>query len=232
MGRKERYSKELKIQACEEYIAGKGSFNSIAKNIGCDAKTVRKWYLTYINHGLKAFETSDRNNSYSKEFKLSIVKEYMEDNTSMLDLSAKYKICEKVIRNWIKKYYNGIELKDYDPKGEIYKMKSRKVPFEERVEIVKWVIENNMNYKEAAVKFATNYANVYKWTKAYIMHGKEALKDKRRGPRKKKDVDLNKLSEVERLKIELEKERELRKYREFQIEVLKKKEEYENRYRK
>ena len=61
------------------------------------------------------------------------------------------------------------------------------------------------------------------------MNGAEALKDRKRGPREKKDVDLNTLSEVERLKIELERERELRKFREFQLEVLKKKEEYENR---
>lgn len=232
MGRRRKYSKEVKIEACEEYIAGKGSFGSISKNIGCNRERVREWYLSYKIHGPKAFDTSNRNRTYSKEFKLSVVREYIEGNISTPDLSAKYRINNSVILNWIKKYYNGIELKDYEPKGEVYTMKSRKVPFEERLEIVKWVIENNMNYKEAASKFATNYANVYKWTRAYMMKGKEALKDKKRGPNKKKDIDLNTLSEVERLKIELERERELRKFREFQLEVLKKKEEFENRYRK
>ena len=229
MVEKLRYSKELKIQAYEDYKSGKGSFKSIGKSIGCNGQTVRKWYLRYKIHGSKAFETSNKKRSYSKELKLSIVEEYNTGKISIVALAAKYNIGYSIVRNWIEKYYNGIELKDYKPKGEIYKMKSRKVPFEERIEIVKWVIENDMNYKEAACKFATNYANVYKWTRAYIMNGAEALKDRKRGPRKKKDVDLNTLSEVERLKIELEIERELRKFREFQLEVLKKKEEYENR---
>jgi len=33
MSRKGKYSKEIKIKACEDYIAGKGSFESIAKSI-------------------------------------------------------------------------------------------------------------------------------------------------------------------------------------------------------
>lgn len=41
MGRKPKYNNEIKIQACEDYIAGKGSFYSIAKSIGCAKKKVR-----------------------------------------------------------------------------------------------------------------------------------------------------------------------------------------------
>lgn len=234
MGRKPKYSKEVKVQACEEYITGKGSFNSIAKSIGCAKERVRQWYLKYKIHGSKAFEVLDRNRSYSKEFKLSVVDQYLIGNYSIADLCAKYNISDGMICNWINKYYNGIELNNYDPKGEVYTMKSRKTTFEERLEIVKWIISNDMNYKEAASKFAINYANVYKWTKAYLKDGVKALKYKKRGPKHKSSVDEASLTEIERLKLELEKERTLRKRREFELEVLKKKEEFEkkNRYQK
>jgi len=113
-------------------------------------------------------------------------------------------------------------------------MKSRKTTFEERLEIVKWVIDNDMNYKTAADKYSIPYALVYKWTRAYIDKGQEALEYKKRGPKPKEEINESKLTEAEKLKLELEKERELRKRREFELEVLKKKEEFERQlyYRK
>ncbi len=44
MSRKGKVSKEIKIQACEDYIAGKGSLESIAKSIGLDESTFSSWY--------------------------------------------------------------------------------------------------------------------------------------------------------------------------------------------
>lgn len=234
MGRKTKYSKEEKIKACEEYKKGNISFNGIAEMIGTEKSVVRKWYLRYKEHGPSTFETSDKNCSYSKEFKLSVIEEYTSGNYSMPDLSAKHNISDGVISNWVNKWYNGIEIKDYDPKGDVYTMKSRKATYEERLEIVNWVIENNMSYKDAADKFSIPYALVYKWTRAYIDKGSEALKDQKRGPKPKSEIDKSDLTEVEKLKLELEKEMALRKRREFEIEVLKKKEEFERklRYRK
>ncbi|MEL7646968.1 MAG: transposase [Sedimentibacter sp.] len=231
MGRKPKHSKEIKIQVCENYEKGKGSFESIAKSIEADKASVRRWYLRYKEHGPSAFETSNRNSSYSKEFKLSVVEEYEIGNISIPDLAAKYNIDYSVVRIWINKWYNGIENKDYDPKGDVYTMKSRKTTFEERVEIVKYVIENDMSYKNAADKYSITYALVYKWTRAYIDKGLEALKYEKRGPKKKSEINESNLTEIDRLKLELEKEKALRKRREFELEVLKKKEEFEKELR-
>ncbi len=141
----------------------------------------------------------------------------------MPDLAAKYNISYSVLRGWIKKWHNGIEIEDYDPKGDVYTMKSRKTTFEERLEIVKWVIQNNMVYKDAADKYSITYALVYKWTRAYTDQGPEVLKYQKRGPKSKSEIDESNLTEVEKLKLELEKEKALRKRREFELEVLKKK---------
>jgi transposase len=229
MGRKPKFSKEVKIKACQDYEKGYSSLNNIAEEIGAGRETVRCWYLAYKEHGAKAFETSNKNRTYSKEFKLSVIEEYTSGKYSQSNLAAKYDISTGVISNWINKWYNGIEIKDYDPKGDVYTLKSRKTTFEERLEIVKWVIDNNMSYKSAADKFGITYALVYKWTRAYMDKGEEGLRYQKRGPKPKSEIDESSLTEVEKLKLELERERALRKRRELELEVLKKKEEIERK---
>lgn len=67
MGRKSKYSKEVKIRACEDYMKCNESFGSIAKTIGTTKGVVRCWYLKYKKHGSSVFETSNKNRSYSKK---------------------------------------------------------------------------------------------------------------------------------------------------------------------
>ena len=233
MGERSRYSKEAKIKACEDYIDGKGSFLAIAKSIGTRKEVVRRWYLQYMEHGEETFNSRTGNRSYSKEFKQSIVSMYLAGTYSIAQLGAKHEVPAAMIGKWINKHYNGIELRDYDPKGEIYTMKSRKTTYKERVEIVEWVIGNDMNYKEAASKYAVKYSLVYSWVQKYLKDGAGALEHKRRGPKPKPESRLGEssMSETEKLKYELERERELRKKAEFRLEVLKKKEEIEKKLR-
>lgn len=47
MGRKAKYSKEVKIKACKDYDKGYFTFNDIAKMIGIAKEVVRRWYLKY-----------------------------------------------------------------------------------------------------------------------------------------------------------------------------------------
>ncbi|NLC94115.1 MAG: transposase, partial [Bacilli bacterium] len=59
----------------------------------------------------------------SKEMKLRIVQEYIEGN---VDISIKYGIINhSILHTWIKKYNSHIEIKDYNPKGDVYMAKSR-----------------------------------------------------------------------------------------------------------
>ncbi len=186
MGRKSKYSKETKLKACRDYESGNNSFNSIALSIGTTHEVVRRWYLAYKIHGTIAFETKKNNSTYSKEFKLSVIEEYLSGNFSLPDLQVKYNISDGLISKWANMYYNGIEIKGYDPKGEVYTMKSRKTTFEERLEIVRWVIANDMNYKEAADQYGIKYALVYHWVQKYMQDGGEALNYKKRGAKPKR----------------------------------------------
>ena len=76
MGRKPKFSKEVKIKACRDYEEGKISIKNISKTVGANEEPVRRWYLKYIELGPNVFETSSKIRSYSKEFKLSVIEEY------------------------------------------------------------------------------------------------------------------------------------------------------------
>jgi transposase-like protein len=227
MSRNNRVSKSVKIKACENYHSGKESYKSIAKSIGVSLITMQQWYSAFTYHGPSAFDSSNRNNAYSKEFKTAVAKLYLSGESSSMELSGKYNISLGMVKRWIKKYNNGIELKDYNPKGEVYTMKSRKTTPEERLEIVKWVITNNLNYKDAAEKYSIKYALVYRWVKKYLKDGESSLEYKKRGPKEITKINEAELDEIGRLKLELERERTRRELAEFRLELLKKKEEFE-----
>ena len=53
MGRKAKFSKEIKIKACEKYRKGKGSFKSISEEIGCGKAVFYKWYHRRNNLSIK-----------------------------------------------------------------------------------------------------------------------------------------------------------------------------------
>lgn len=226
MSRKVIVNSDVKVEACNQYRDGKGSFQSIAKSIGVDQSTVRDWYNAFIHQGPSALETSHRNKSYSKEFKIALVQSYLSGVFSVKELSGKHNVSLSVVKSWIRQYNKGIELKDYDPKGEVYTMKSRKTTYEERLEIVKWVIENNLNYKEASEIYGVKYASIYTWVQKYLVDN-TSLEYKKRGPRGNVKIDESELDEIERLQMELERERIRREQAEFRLELLKKKESFE-----
>lgn len=231
MSRYSNFNKEIKIAACQAYETGKGSYQSIANGIGADRQSVCEWYSAYMHHGSEAFNSSNRNASYSVEYKENIVDKYLSGVYSTMELSGKYNISHSMVKRWINRYNNGIAFKDYNPKGEVYTMKSRKTTVEERLEIVKWVIKNDMNYKDAADKYAVRYAAIYQWVQKYLEDGKDELQYKKRGPKPKVKIDESTLSNIEKLKLELEREKALRKRAEFRLEVLKKKEDFEEKLR-
>src|SRR5665648_150619 len=108
MGKKSKYSKELKVKACKDYDKGTGSFGDIAEKIGTSKQVVHMWYLKYKVHGPSALETLSKNRSYSKVFKLTVVEEYTTGKYSLTDLSAKYNIAAAMVFNWVNKWYDGI----------------------------------------------------------------------------------------------------------------------------
>ncbi len=182
---------------------------------------ISRWAHRYDVLGETAFDTSTGNKSYSKELKNIIIKEYLVGGISTYDLANKYNLSSKsVVQDWIKKYNKGIEIKDYDPKGDVYTMNSRKTTFEERLEIVNYVLANDNDYKGAADKYSVPYANVYNWVKKYNEFGEDGLSDLRGRPSSKEPNQ--ELTDIEKKDIEIEKLKKELERSKMVIEVLKK----------
>jgi transposase-like protein len=154
---------------------------------------------------------------------MKVVKEYLSGNHSYFDLTIKYNIpSDSTIIAWVLKYNNHIELKDYDPKPEVYMKDALKTTFEERLEIVEYCLAHNRDIKGTAAKYGCKYAQLYQWVRKFEAEGKESLRD-RRGKRKV-EAELTELEKAERKIAQLEREKE-----EFRMkyELLKKAEELE-----
>jgi len=225
MSRTPKFSKETKISAIKAYRTGSRTVLEIANDLESDSTNIRRWIRNYESMGEQAFDDKPRNRAYSKAFKLEVIKAYLDGKGSYRDLAKQYQLTsDELVRTWVSKYNRHNEIKAYDPKGSVYMAKSRKVSYEEKLEIVKWTIEHNNEYKLAAEKFETAYSQVYSWVRKYNAEGETGLKDER-GKRK----PVENLSEIEKLKREVELLRRRNERLEMEAEVIKKFQEIERR---
>lgn len=208
MERKSKLSKEQKIEIVKCYIDGKGSFLSLAKKFSVGRASIDNWVRKYQKYGEAAFDPRPKNNSYTKEFKERVVQAYLNGEGSLPYLAVKYDIpSNTTIRNWLKRYNSHIEQKDYIPTGDVYMTKSRKTTKEERIEIVKYCIDHDKDYKLAAKVYEVPYANVYQWVQKFIKDGNDGLNDKR--GHHKKEEELDELTLLKRRLERAERERDI-----------------------
>ena len=177
----------------------------------------------YQEHGIAGIQTRKTNQHYSKEFKLSLVKEHLEKGTPTTELARRYNIpAHETVRQWIIKYTKGKGIKIYSPKPEVYTMKSRNVTHDEKVKIVKDCLANGLSYKETAEKYRVPYNNVYSWVQKYKEHGPAGLIDGR-GRGKPDSIQ----TDEERLRTEIEALKARNEYLETENAALKKLDEVE-----
>ena len=223
---KRKHSPEWILERIEEYLAGKGSYWQIAAANGISDKILKDWVHKYKEQGAEVFATVQGNKRYSKEFKIFCVEAVIRGEGSVDDIVAKYNISDRhILRNWIKRYNANMELKDYDPKREVYMAEARrKTTPEERKEIVEYCINHGKDYKNTAALYSVSYSQVYTWVKKYLADGEAGLADRRGHHKTDEEVD-----ELERLRREnLRLKRQLEE-RDMLVELLKKVKEFEGR---
>jgi len=222
-----KHSPEVRLKAVEDYFNGVRSVSDIAKDLSiASEQTIRNWIIMYRALGSSAFITRSSNQSYTKELKIKVVEEYLDGKGSLIELAARYNLrTQETLRSWVMQYNSYIELKDYDPKQEVYMAEARrKTTIEERKKIVEYCIANNQDYKGTAEKYDVSYSQVYSWVRKYNSTGEEGLRDKR--GRHKSDNEVDELERLRRenkcLKRQLEEEK-------MTVELLKKVKEFERR---
>ncbi len=210
MGRKAKYTADQKVQACVDFLSGKKSASEIARELDMGKQghiRIRLWSRKYQAYGSSVFEETHHNKSYTKEFKEKVVQEYLSGKGSLYDLSVKYAIpSPKTLSRWISRYNDHIELKDYDPKSEVYMAERGKTSYEERLEIVNYCLDHDKDIRNTASLYKCSYSQVYSWVRKYEKDGEEALID-RRGKHKKEE-ELSDLEKAQRKIAQLEKEKE------------------------
>ncbi|MBT9629990.1 helix-turn-helix domain-containing protein [Streptococcus salivarius] len=202
MSRRERFTPYEKEQACLDYINGNRSRSEICNCLHISTRTIQDWAAIYKKYGILGFTKKTKNSSYSKEFKMELV--------------------EKCISGEARMYNANIELKDYNPKREVYMAKAkRKTTIDERKEIVNYCIEHNRNYKETASLYDVSYSQVYSWVKKYDSDGEEGLVDKR--GHHKLDDEVDELERLRRENVRLKRQLE---EKDMTVELLKKVKEF------
>ena len=225
MGRKTKYNPTQKVEIVNSYLNGEKTALQIINNIGIAESTLYGWVHQYNKYGIDIFKEKKRNKSYSRELKEKVVQEYLKGIDSLDGLALKHNILNKAtVFKWVNDYNNHIELKDYDPKGDIYMVERRKTSLEERIEIVEYYLKHNREFKKAAEAYQVSYSQVYQWVKKYELEGQDGLLD-RRGKRKLEES----LSEVEKLQKKIDQLEKQLELKENENTLLKKVKEFERR---
>ena len=162
---------------------------------------------------------------YNLEFKLKVVKEYLQGNIGYTSLAKKYSIkSETVIKRWVNAYktqgYEGLEIK----------RKNNKYTLEFKLNTVNLYLTGEMSYQSLANYLKINNPSIVAiWVKEFREEGIEGLKPKKRGrpsnmPNTDKNKNLkNKNNKTKEELSEIEKLRKENYYLQMEVEILKKK---------
>ena len=225
MGRKAKFSFELKMDIVLRCLNGITTANHEGKRLGINPSRIYEWIALYQSLGADGLITTSKNATYSAALKANAVSDYLSGKGSYADICKKYQIRSSAqLRNWIMKYNGHEELKASGTGGTPIMTKDRKTTFEERVEIVQYCISHTHNYAETAEKYGISYQQARNYTIKYEKDGIDALQDNR-GKRK----SYASLTEIERLRAELKLEKSKRQKAEMEVSFLKKLDEIERR---
>lgn len=174
MDKRIKYSLEEKEKIVKKILDGKMTLKEA--NVSHDL--LNQWIRRYRAQGIEGLKNHLNWKNYSKEIKLKAISEF-ENGISMNNIVDKYDISDKsILRRWIKKYNSHKELKDSRGENSIM-TKGRKISFEEKLEAIKFCLENQKNYHKTTEIFRISYQQIYMWVKKYEEIGEKGLEDRR-----------------------------------------------------
>lgn len=123
---------------------------------------------------------------YNLEFKLKVVKEYLDGNSGGLkSVATNNKIPKGTLENWVNWFYaNGID-------GLEKKLSNNKYSGKFKLSVIKYRQINECSFREAAEHFGIpNNAMVVNWNRLYEEKGLSGLENTERGrPKKMSKID-------------------------------------------
>ena len=105
------YSKELKLQAVQEYLDGKSSQADLVKKYHLrSSRQLRNWINVYTTHGEIKYRTSGGGSYMRKarqttpEERLEIVRDCLASDKNYGAMALKYNCSYQQVRNWVLRY--------------------------------------------------------------------------------------------------------------------------------
>ena len=103
MSRKIKYGKSVKIKAVEAVQEEHQGVNMVSNQLGVDRDCLQRWVTFYQKYGAAGLTPRASNTTYSKEFKLQVVRSIEEKGLSFKAASLKYNIpTPSTVRTWKK----------------------------------------------------------------------------------------------------------------------------------
>ena len=145
---------------------------------------------------------------YSDEFKLKIVKEYLDGFLSYKVLARKYNIpSESPIKNWVNAYQK------YGVEGIMRKSSKKVYTVQFKLDVLEFKKQTGASYRDTAIEFKLNNPSlIANWQRIFLKDGVEGLKLKPKGRpsmSKKKNLKSTKQEKEMSREKELERENEL-----------------------
>nr|WP_261459942.1 IS3 family transposase [Serratia fonticola] len=98
-----KFSLKFKQEVAEKYLEDELSLKSVARMYNISPCTVRKWAYAYREHGIDIL--TGKKGRYSADFKLTVVKEVVDDCFSVRETAIKYGIpAFGTVCTWLEKY--------------------------------------------------------------------------------------------------------------------------------
>ena len=107
---RKKYSREVKINACKDYLSGKYTARDVCEKYGIylygnSSPSLTRWVRRYIKFGEEAFTDIMSSSHYPEEIKKKAILDYLSGNYSFLAIAYKYSISsETTVKKWVEQY--------------------------------------------------------------------------------------------------------------------------------
>jgi transposase len=86
MDKRIKYSFKQQLSSVRSVLEGDESIRSIARQLGCDKKTIQRWLMLYQQHGVAGLQF--RHGSYTGEFKLKVIHHMLDNHLTLSQVAA------------------------------------------------------------------------------------------------------------------------------------------------
>ena len=100
-----KYSNEFKIKIVSEYFNHQNSMTGLSKEYNVSFNMIRTWIHQAKENGLDSLKVKHKKINYSLEFKLNVVRYYLNNpNLGIFPVATKFNINDSQVYTWVKRF--------------------------------------------------------------------------------------------------------------------------------